>query len=113
MTRDYEVHCWGRNDYGESSPPSTGKFVQISAGHSFTCGIQSNGAAKCWGKNDAGQRTPPPYPQSIFEHVSASFGGDHVCGILKEDGDVRCWGNNSRGQSKDQNGKLQLEINWK
>jgi alpha-tubulin suppressor-like RCC1 family protein len=27
--RDSEVHCWGKNDYGESSPPS-GKFVQVS-----------------------------------------------------------------------------------
>ena len=28
-TREGEVHCWGRNDYGESTPPS-GKFVQVS-----------------------------------------------------------------------------------
>lgn len=27
---DGEVHCWGRNDYGESTPPS-GKFVHVSA----------------------------------------------------------------------------------
>ena len=26
---DSEVHCWGRNDYGESSPPG-GKFLQVS-----------------------------------------------------------------------------------
>ena len=29
LTRGYRVHCWGRNDYGESSPPSD-KFVQVS-----------------------------------------------------------------------------------
>ena len=29
VTLDSEVHCWGRNDYGESSPPS-GKFIQVS-----------------------------------------------------------------------------------
>ena len=29
VTRDGDVHCWGRNDYGESTPPS-GKFVQVS-----------------------------------------------------------------------------------
>ena len=29
-TRDGEVHCWGRNDYGESTPPS-GKFVHVSS----------------------------------------------------------------------------------
>lgn len=26
---DLTLHCWGRNDYGESSPPE-GKFVQVS-----------------------------------------------------------------------------------
>ncbi len=29
VTLDSEVHCWGRNDFGESSPPS-GKFIQVS-----------------------------------------------------------------------------------
>ena len=28
ISRDLSVHCWGRNDFGESSPPS-GKFVQV------------------------------------------------------------------------------------
>jgi hypothetical protein len=32
---DSEVHCWGRNDYGERSPPS-GKFVQVSL-DDFAC----------------------------------------------------------------------------
>ena len=35
ITKDYDVHCWGRNDYGESSPPE-GKFVHLSAGHQFS-----------------------------------------------------------------------------
>ena len=29
---DLTVHCWGRNDYGEGSPPE-GKFVQVSEPH--------------------------------------------------------------------------------
>lgn len=29
ISLDSEVHCWGRDDYGESSPPS-GKFIQVS-----------------------------------------------------------------------------------
>eukprot|EP00985_Skeletonema_marinoi_P006814 scaffold2992_cov103-Skeletonema_marinoi.AAC.4 len=126
-TRDDEVHCWGRNDYGESTPPS-GKFVhvstslaffdhcfihqtsfshtllKVSAGNSFTCGLRPNGAAECWGKNDVGQSSPPPYPKNIFTHVSASIGGDHACGILLQGGGIRCWGNNARGQSEQQDG---------
>jgi len=106
ITKDYDVHCWGRNDYGESSPPPEGKFVHLSAGHSFTCGILSNGEAKCWGKDNMGQSSPPSYPESTFEQVSASIGGDHACGVLKQDGDVQCWGNNGRGQSENQNGNF-------
>lgn len=30
VTREGEVHCWGRNDYGESTPPSDKKFTQVS-----------------------------------------------------------------------------------
>jgi len=105
ISRDSEVHCWGRNDYGESSPPSRA-FVQVSAGHSFTCGIRPNGAVECWGKNDMGQSSPLPYPENVFQQISTSLGGDHACGILLEDGDIRCWGNNGRGQSENQDGQL-------
>lgn len=31
VTREGEVHCWGRNDYGESTPPSEKKFTQVSS----------------------------------------------------------------------------------
>lgn len=31
VTREGEVHCWGRNDYGESTPPSDKKFTQVSS----------------------------------------------------------------------------------
>ena len=31
VTREGEVHCWGQNDYGESTPPSDKKFTQVSS----------------------------------------------------------------------------------
>ncbi|KAL7553235.1 hypothetical protein ACHAWF_016496 [Thalassiosira exigua] len=103
LSRDSEIHCWGRNDYGESSPP-TGSFVQVSAGHTFTCGIRPNGEMECWGKNNMGQTMSPSYPKNIFQQVSASVGGDHACGVLMDGEGVRCWGDNGRGQSDDQDG---------
>ena len=84
----------------------TSCLCKISAGHSFTCGIRSNGAAQCWGKNDMGQSTPPHYPSYAFQQVSASVGGDHACGVLSGNGDVRCWGNNARGQSEKSEGSF-------
>ena len=79
---------------------------KVSAGHSFTCGIRSNGAVKCWGKNDVGQSSAPPFPKYAFQQVSASVGGDHACGVLSDNGAIRCWGNNGRGQSENQDGTL-------
>ncbi|KAL3805363.1 hypothetical protein HJC23_009070 [Cyclotella cryptica] len=106
ISRDLTVHCWGRNDFGESTAPS-GMFVQISAGNSFTCGLHSNGGTECWGKNNVGQSAPPS--DMYFQHISV--GGDHACGILVEDNSIRCWGNNGRGQSEPQDGSfLQISL---
>ncbi len=85
-------------------------WKKVSAGHSFTCGIRSNGAVRCWGKNDVGQSSPPPYPKYAFQQVSASVGGDHACGVLMENGAVQCWGNNGRGQSEKQDGMLKIYL---
>lgn len=110
IARNLEVHCWGRNDFGESQPPK-GTFVQVSAGNSFTCGIRPNGAVQCWGKNDIGQSAPPSYPEYVFQQISTSVGGDHACGILMDRSlrsptDIQCWGNNGRGQSEKQDGAV-------
>lgn len=70
IARDKQVSCWGRNDYGESTPPS-GSFSQVSAGNAFTCGIRPNGEVECWGKNEAGQSAPPSYPENAFLQISA------------------------------------------
>lgn len=51
-----------------------------------------------------GQSSPPSYPENAFQQVSASVGGDHVCGVLSGNGAIRCWGNNGRGQSQNQEG---------
>ena len=100
ISRDLSVHCWGRNDFGESSPPS-GKFVQVSCGNSVTCGLHPNGAVECWGKNNNGQSTPP---NKHFQQISTSNVGDHACGILVENSTVHCWGDNTRGQTESQQG---------
>uniref|UniRef100_A0A0D6QXM0 non-specific serine/threonine protein kinase n=1 Tax=Araucaria cunninghamii TaxID=56994 RepID=A0A0D6QXM0_ARACU len=85
------VVCWRAESI---SPP--GRFVSISAGSNFTCGLFSgNRTAHCWGVNgseivelrgrDAGMRT-------------LAAGGGHVCGI-RNDGVAACWGRNDFGQA--------------
>ena len=90
--------CWGRNDYGQSTPRS-GAFTSISAGGYHTCGLRADGAAVCWGRNSAGQSSPP---SGAFTSISAGgsidAGGHHTCG-LRADGAAVCWGDNDYGQS--------------
>ena len=74
------------------------------------CGIRPNGEVECWGKNDMGQSSPPLYPQNSFEQISASTGGDHACGLVRDGDAVRCWGNNGRSQSKDQEEGTFLQV---
>ena len=41
--------CWGDNSYGQGSPPAGIRFVQISAGASYTCGVSTSNEVWCWG----------------------------------------------------------------
>ncbi len=52
------VKSWGYNDDGISTP-KPGVYVQVSAGHSHTCGLKKDGSVRCWGDNSRGQSTPP------------------------------------------------------
>ena len=49
------------------------------------------------------QQTNPP--KKLFQQISTSSFGDHVCGIDAEDSTVHCWGDNIRGQTEPQEGE--------
>jgi len=80
---DGTVACWGRNDYGQATPPS-GTFTQVSAGGLHTCGVRTDGTLSCWGWNIYGQTVAPA---GTFSQVSAGLW--HTCGV-KTDGTVAC-----------------------
>jgi len=80
---DGTVACWGRNDYGQATPPS-GTFTQISAGSLHTCGVKTDGTLACWGWNIYGQTS---VPTGAFNEVSAGLW--HTCGV-KTDGTLAC-----------------------
>ena len=92
--RDGNIECWGRNDFGESSPPK-GSFRQISSGNGHTCGIRTDQSVTCWGKNHYGESEPPS--QTRFNQISVGS-VHHVCGITTK-GDIVCWGDNRRKQA--------------
>jgi alpha-tubulin suppressor-like RCC1 family protein len=76
VAADGKAWCWGLNGFGELGiPPGDSpfpcssnpcalrpvavsggrRFLQVSAGAHFTCGLTTTGEAFCWGRNDVGQ----------------------------------------------------------
>ena len=86
--------CWGRNDYGQATPPSGEKLTAISSGDYHTCGLRLDGIPVCWGV-DALVRTTPVAGEKL---VTISSGESHICG-LRTDGIPVCWGGNRVGQA--------------
>ena len=40
------VQCWGYDGYGQVSDTPSGTFVQVSAGHYHSCGVDISGVSK-------------------------------------------------------------------
>lgn len=117
---DGDAWCWGRNDQGELGTGAAGgvfsspqlvagghAFAQLSAGWTFACGVDTDGAALCWGQDMFGQLgrgvtgmtvVPAPGPVvggHVFRSVEAGY--QHACGIAT-DGGTWCWGAGDSGQ---------------
>ena len=61
VVKNGTVRCWGLDDYGQSSPPSSlPKVGGIAADDDYTCGLAiQDGLPYCWGKDDFNQASPP------------------------------------------------------
>ena len=96
LRADGRVACWGRNHFGQASPPA-GRFVQVTAGGTHSCGLRADGFAECWG-----QREFTVVPRVRFVQIAARGrrltpgrgiyfeDGGYTCGITTE-GEVLCW----------------------
>jgi alpha-tubulin suppressor-like RCC1 family protein len=86
----HNVDVFEKNQHGEASPPK-GNFIQVSSGHSFTCGIRDNGSISCWGSIE-----PKEHNEKFTQISSGNF---HAC-ALKKSGDIKCFGKNDSKESE-------------
>lgn len=86
------VACWGVLRPGQPAVLE-GSDVDVSAGGTLTCALETAGGVACWSDYGSGRVEAP---SGAFVDVSA--GGDHAC-ALAVDGAVTCWGDNTSGQA--------------
>jgi len=64
-------------------------FIQISAGRTHSCGLDTQGYITCWGSNVAGSVSGPNTTQSTFTHIVAGY--DYTCALDTNNG-ASCFG---------------------
>ena len=94
LRADGSTVCWGKDEYGQASPPEGERFVSASSGGDHTCALRADGSAVCWGKDEYGQASPPEGER----FVSISNGWEFTC-ALRLDGSLVCWGDNGGGRA--------------
>jgi alpha-tubulin suppressor-like RCC1 family protein len=132
LTTDGDAYCWGLNFFGAlgtTAPDTCGnqnftlecattparidapggqRFIAVSPGQSYACGIVEGGQAFCWGANNFGQlgattstcvagsqnpcSSTPIAVGGDYRFSDISAGGDHTCAV-RQDGAGMCWGN--------------------
>ena len=83
---DGSVDCSGQWP-GALIGASTGRFITVSAGTDYTCGLRTDRTLSCWGMlTHAGGHAPQRGP---FKDVSV--GDSQACGVY-DNGSIECWG---------------------
>ena len=91
LRTDGTATCWGRDQFGERTPPAATTFTRLAAGHSLLR-TEERRDPGLLGSDAFGQSAPP---SGAFIQVVA--GWYHTCG-LRVDRTLACWGRNDRGQ---------------
>jgi len=94
---DNTVVCWGRNDYGQATPPPGAHFTEVAAGQMHTCGIKTDRSIACWGYNLYGEVGKAP-ATGTWKQITSGLG--HSCAI-GDNNYLNCWGRNDWGQAND------------
>jgi alpha-tubulin suppressor-like RCC1 family protein len=93
LRADGSITGWGRNDYGQASPPAGRNYTAIAAGGEHSLALKADGSIVGWGRNNYGQASPP----AGTDYTAIAAGGTHSLAIRKQ-GFLAGWGNNGSGQ---------------
>ena len=89
VTPSYNVTCLG-DDFSvysnKTAVPAGASFVAVTAGDTFSCGLDVDGKVACWGEFPGGA---PPDSSTTFIDIHA--GARNLCGLQKG-GAVLCYG---------------------
>ncbi len=118
LTTGGTVYCWGDNGHGElgdsdttASPvpvPVAGgglRFLTLTVGHRFACGIATTRQAYCWGYNGSGQlgyggasdQHAPTLVTNLETYQDINAGWSGTC-AMSTTGVAECWGSNDFGE---------------
>ena len=101
----HTAFCWGSNMFGQTVSPPGAKFVQITTGERFSCGLRAepdvptSESLLCWGMLSGGA---PRIPASVEALDEISAGQRHVCAVARPSDrdappEVLCFGSGSHG----------------
>lgn len=91
-----DLKCW-RGDRAFNWSSGSDRFVSISSGSSFSCGIlNGSSSVRCWGNDSIANQIENEFGNMSMLSIEA--GDSHVCG-LNMTGFLVCKGNNVSGQS--------------
>ncbi|MCB9664039.1 MAG: hypothetical protein H6732_07985 [Alphaproteobacteria bacterium] len=93
LTSGGQATCWGLDDLGQASAPTSAVFFRhLDAGPVGVCGLQTAGTISCWGASSLKTGVPPG------AYVDVQTGDAFAC-ALSNTGGLGCWGANSDGQT--------------
>jgi alpha-tubulin suppressor-like RCC1 family protein len=121
-TTDGTAWCWGDNSHGQAAqmgaaivktptavPSLTANVVDLAAGATHACAVETDGAVVCWGAGASGQlgdgdtqdRAQPVAVldgemQPLAGASSVAVGGARSC-VRRVNGTVVCWGSRDHG----------------
>ena len=86
---------WGRNEFGQATPPGgLSTVIDLAVGYDHSLALKEDGTVVAWGRNTFGKAT---VPEDLMNVIDIQAGAEHSLALLA-DGSVVGWGANDLEQ---------------